>query len=935
MLIAPIYCPPQYDWRTHHFTLLFNHIDSLCKGGSFILCGDWNARHSWWGNVRACKRGLALMKCVHSIKRLNILDSGLSVFAQAGLRRRILSSNANISKFQAYLNQRVLLNTEINSGEDIEDAIDILNSNIYEAAKFASSPHLWQKQHSNASVKKTSLDDQTRKLLQLKRQLKREFLVLRTSSARQRYRQVQNRLRKALRLLKVNYLNNLFKQIDAHDRYRMQKLWRMTQTLKRQVEPNWPLKMHSVDGKQTWTRTNSEKAEEFVHHLEARFMPNYLNTEEDRRNVAGELQLLQQQQRIAGDGGAFGTSLPFRPVTLSEVTLEIKALVLKKSPGLDNIDNRVIKNIIVRRIVNASYYTRNQVIRDAYNIKTAEEVFQVTSCRYASSLGSHLNVEARRLLFQPFVPGRLLRPRYTQQLDTHILPLQRQFKVRPSLEEVLPTLIQIEQRELDAAREARELDRLHQLSRQYAGRFSEMTINTLRRKFRDGLISRERLEVVIASQPAQIQDIILPQMRQSSEHLGALHGTQQLRKVRPPAPFDGSKINSLRRDFRLGNITRGNLELEIRGQPAHIQELVLSPVRIDANGTDRQRPHQDELVIDPLMRSFLRFFRMGKVTREQLDEVVLLQPIRIQQLVATQINSEPLLLKRKSDSPLMEDKSLPVRSRVHIEEVLILPPLQLPLFPGSTAMQRQQENPPIDDGLELEMRLETLQQELEKSMDDELLLDQRKFEQVIEPTEQSQCGSLKSLDNHRQHHLQMQQAQVTSEKHSSHDEQPALLRFSANSPHDERAALVQSSLRAFFNSQSEVRFAANTATTVVPAGSDIDVERLAAYTATTVVPASSDTDVDIMFSTTTINASTYESTQLNFSEMLTDFCGKTDSTLEPITTAQMLQQTAEKSLTVCPTPRTVSEQPKATYAQQLLSTTSGLFLLNLLNLNPQ
>ncbi|EDV94243.1 GH23903 [Drosophila grimshawi] len=263
------------------------------------------------------------------------------LFAQAGLRRRILPSNANISKFQAYLNQRVLLNTEINSGEDIEDAIDVLNSNIYEAAKYASPPHLWQKQHSNASVKKTSLDDQTRKLLQLKR----EFLVLRTSSARQRYRQVQNRLRKALRLLKVNYLNNLFKQIDVHDRYRMQKLWRLTQTLKRQVEPNWPFKMHSVDGTQTWTRTNSEKAEEFVHHLEARFMPNYLNTEEDRRKVAGELQLLQQQQqqRIAGDGGAFGTSLPFRPVTLSEVTLEIKALVLKKSPGLDNIDNHVIK----------------------------------------------------------------------------------------------------------------------------------------------------------------------------------------------------------------------------------------------------------------------------------------------------------------------------------------------------------------------------------------------------------------------------------------------------------------------------------------------------------------------------------------------------------------------------------------------------------------
>ncbi|EDW04741.1 GH25248 [Drosophila grimshawi] len=275
---------------------------------------------------------------------VDLATKGTSIDTRPGLRRTILPRNANIGKFQAYLNQRVLLNVEINSGADIEDAIDVFINNINEAAKFASPPQLWQKQRSNTSCMRSRLDDETGKLLQLKRKYKREFLILGTPLARQRYRQVQNRLRKALSLLKVNHLNHLFKQIDVKDRYRMQKLWRMTQTLKRQVEPNWPLKARSDGdvGGPVWTRTNAEKAEEFVSHLERRFMPNYLNTEEDRKKVTDEWQLLElRQRRVDGDGGASGAPLPFRPVTLSEVTLEIKSLALKKSPGLDNISNHV------------------------------------------------------------------------------------------------------------------------------------------------------------------------------------------------------------------------------------------------------------------------------------------------------------------------------------------------------------------------------------------------------------------------------------------------------------------------------------------------------------------------------------------------------------------------------------------------------------------
>ncbi|KAH8307802.1 hypothetical protein KR044_005083, partial [Drosophila immigrans] len=84
----------------------------------------------------------------------------------------------------------------------------------------------------------------------------------------------------------------------------------------------------------------------------------------------------------------------------------------------------VCQNLIIRRIVKASWYTRNEVIRDIYNIKTIEETFKSTSDRFFKSLMDHPNVNARNLFTHPFVPSRLVRPRYLSQLQLHVLPLR-------------------------------------------------------------------------------------------------------------------------------------------------------------------------------------------------------------------------------------------------------------------------------------------------------------------------------------------------------------------------------------------------------------------------------------------------------------------------------------------------------------------------------
>lgn len=41
-----------------------------------INSGDWNAKHSWWGNVRSCRRGLTLLDTILASPSLNILATG-------------------------------------------------------------------------------------------------------------------------------------------------------------------------------------------------------------------------------------------------------------------------------------------------------------------------------------------------------------------------------------------------------------------------------------------------------------------------------------------------------------------------------------------------------------------------------------------------------------------------------------------------------------------------------------------------------------------------------------------------------------------------------------------------------------------------------------------------------------------------------------------
>lgn len=469
IIIAPIYCPPQHSWTKEHFLKLFKYFDSLIRDSSFILCGDWNAKHPWWGNTRSCQRGRAIMDCIHKYTRYNILATGgathfaydkrkkpsaldFAVYGglnnqrlrtrstteldsdhlpiqvdlmtngslaneAAALKRRLLPKNANLKKFQEQLNQRVLLNTEIKSGLDIEDAIDILLANIRVAAKIATPPtSTRQNRHFYNKSSRFQLSKNAKKLIQLKRKCKRDLITLNNQHTKLLYKRVQNRLKKVLRKSNSDQINKLFNNIDTTDRYKMQKLWHITKNFKRQPEPNWPLKINTPinlgnANNHHWTRTSNEKAELFASHLQQRFTPILTNSNEFRAKIADEL--TQQINTLSSDSNSSNNTLPFRPVTVSETIAEIKSLALNKSPGPDEIDNYLIQAmpqkaitylvLIFNSIFRFGHFPRQwKTAIITMILKPGKNANEVSSYRPISLLAGFSKIFERLLLYRLF-----------------------------------------------------------------------------------------------------------------------------------------------------------------------------------------------------------------------------------------------------------------------------------------------------------------------------------------------------------------------------------------------------------------------------------------------------------------------------------------------------------------------------------------------------
>ncbi|KAH8298397.1 hypothetical protein KR018_008976, partial [Drosophila ironensis] len=177
--LGAVYCPPGFPWTTDEFECI---LDENCP--KYIIAGDWNASHWLWGAGRCNQRGRALanlalsteVSClatggptrypfgsrgspgyidfaitrgilgihaeIRSVAELSsdhlpliiTLDAAAVFYPRA---ERIITRRTNVDVFHSQLEQSLHLNMEINSGRDIEDAIDLFTNKVKSAAKMA------------------------------------------------------------------------------------------------------------------------------------------------------------------------------------------------------------------------------------------------------------------------------------------------------------------------------------------------------------------------------------------------------------------------------------------------------------------------------------------------------------------------------------------------------------------------------------------------------------------------------------------------------------------------------------------------------------------------------------------------------------------------------------------------------------------------------
>lgn len=367
--IYAIYFPPRFSLKCEDFEKFFRKL-----GNRFIVGGDYNAKHPWWGSRLTNPKGKELYKCVVK-NNYSTLSTGAPTYWPSDPRKtpdlldfvvyngisgtsfdikssddlssdhsplianyktlpslrsknsKLLTNSSDIEVFQSWIETNLYLNTQIRNGEEIDQSIESFNRLIHEAAFRATPEH-------TTFVSNLKISTEIRNLIRQKRRLRRRWQKSRIPFHKTTFNRSVRNLNRCIKDAKNesvgNYLSKLHPAGDNDH-----NLWVATKYLKRPQKRNVPIKNWSG----TWCRTDKSKAEAFKHFLEETFTPFSFCSSSDSDAITEYLDIACQMYK------------PIKPFRSKEVENEIKKLNRKKSPGYDNIDGKTLKSLPKRAII--------------------------------------------------------------------------------------------------------------------------------------------------------------------------------------------------------------------------------------------------------------------------------------------------------------------------------------------------------------------------------------------------------------------------------------------------------------------------------------------------------------------------------------------------------------------------------------------------------
>lgn len=388
LVIASIYCPPNNYISADIYKTFFAAL-----GQRFIVAGDFNAKHTYWGSRLTTPRGRQLMNviqenhydvasCGHPTywptdrrKIPDILD-----FAVTGkINREMIEAKplselssdhspvllhywadqkpyptinfltntfTNWLKFKMYISSHIDLTSTLETAKDINMAMENFNQLLINAAISAS-----PKQNSK-HTRHTITSAEIEKLLTEKRRLRRIWQTNRSPDAKYNFNQAKNKLQSLLQKNKMDYLQNYLKQLSSHSDTNY-SLWKATKYLKRPQQPYPPIRLPNGD----WARSDEEKAKAFADHLEGVFTPN------------PGLSVVQTDVAIQPER-KFKIKKPLVKFIITHQTQ------LKKAPGYDQITGEMLK-----KLPECAFGRLAQIFNSIYELGCIPECWKLSSIR--------------------------------------------------------------------------------------------------------------------------------------------------------------------------------------------------------------------------------------------------------------------------------------------------------------------------------------------------------------------------------------------------------------------------------------------------------------------------------------------------------------------------------------------------------------------------
>lgn len=313
-----VYFPPRFSISESEYTDFFNTL-----GNTFIAAGDYNAKHSFWGSRLTNPKGKQLYKTI--INRQNkldvispiqpthwpsdprkipdVIDFGVTknlcrsqissttclelssdhspVFIELKKTPLIsqkqfhaVSKNTNWLKYKKFISSHIDDKISLKSPNDIEIAVQNLNSSMVSAAIHATP--VQKHSHPNKVTSSAYIEH----LVQQKRKCRRAWQRRRSPQAAEDMNAAKQKLREALAKELNNELENLTSSLHPNSTGN-QSLWKHCKSIKPPITSEPPLR--NSDG--NWSRTDEEKSMVFANHLQTVFQPNPSQTNFDLATI--------------------------------------------------------------------------------------------------------------------------------------------------------------------------------------------------------------------------------------------------------------------------------------------------------------------------------------------------------------------------------------------------------------------------------------------------------------------------------------------------------------------------------------------------------------------------------------------------------------------------------------------------------------------------